>query len=176
MRLYSMVECYLPCQWMDELFWWPCTWWMGSWKRILFIYTDYLLASFQLTHPPWNRDQFCSWINSRWLGAVRRFKWANLVFVAFCCYSNFTHQHVSGQGGQNESEKEKHKSCSLDSNLGVRQASNPLEKGWGILVKIPLYLELLGLLLVLAVDQSLASCFGKDAHFKATDVSLSVPQ
>ena len=29
------------------------------------------------------------------------------------------------------------------------------------------------LVLVLAVDQSSASCFGKDAHFKTTDVSLS---
>ena len=33
---------------------------------------------------------------------------------------------------------------------------------------------LLVLVLVLAAHQCSASCFGKDAHFKATDVSLSV--
>ena len=32
----------------------------------------------------------------------------------------------------------------------------------------------LPLVLALAVDQSSASCFGKDAHFKTTDVSFSV--
>ena len=33
-----------------------------------------------LTHLPWNQDQFCFGIKYQSLGAVRRFKWVNLVF------------------------------------------------------------------------------------------------